>query len=468
MVRDYPQHKARKASRDARRNSQPIMNMFARAANPAAAAQAAPAAAVEEGTVDVEQEPIIETNDSAANGGGGGGGGGGDGDDDDGDGGNENNERSWQPHTLKLFEQMKKDIDKSVQMTGSGSTRHPLGKFPSKWKGVVSPSNDPLSFFEGTKICHLDFCHPNIFVWYPEAQWYQFYQNQHARPRCKWHGTHECVNNDGWMDYPRHAYCMGKEVAVWGRKYSCTKRKDEGKKPYRFRGIDRKVIEQSPDYPKMQYERNGFDFSHKSGMSNETLDLGRRCVIGGLSANGFQHVMLQTAKQQHLIQSVLFRSWAQTQEPNFIYTANDIQQLKREFPEFDSDEYQHDVPSVSYFISRLILRMESSDEYKTRRMQMIDGLHVSGDHSFKVVRCMWTRGRPFTAVYCLLNEYSQVVGWWMTTGTSMSELEEPLRKLRQRYNVHGYDGPESANTDRCCQERAMWNNFLGLRRVLTL
>ena len=91
--------------------------MFARAANPAAAAQAAPAAAVEEGTVDVEQEPIIETNDSAANGGGGG-----DGDDDDGDGGNENNERSWQPHTLKLFEQMKKDIDKSVQMTGSGST----------------------------------------------------------------------------------------------------------------------------------------------------------------------------------------------------------------------------------------------------------------------------------------------------------------------------------------------------------
>ena len=115
MVRDYPQHKARKASRDARRNSQPIMNMFARAANPAAAAQAAPAAAVEEGTVDVEQEPIIETNDSAANGGGGGGGGGG-------DGGNENNERSWHPHTLKLFEQMKKDIDKSVQMTGSGST----------------------------------------------------------------------------------------------------------------------------------------------------------------------------------------------------------------------------------------------------------------------------------------------------------------------------------------------------------
>ena len=215
--------------------------------------------------------------------------------------------------------------------------------------------------------------------------------------------------------------------------------------------------------PKMQYERNGFDFSHKSGISNETLELGRRCVvvIGGLSANGFQHVMLQTAKQHHLIQSVLFRSWAQTQEPNFIYTANDIQQLKREFPEFDSDEYQHGVPSVSYFISRLILRMESSDEYKKRRMQMIDGLHVSGDHSFKVVRCMWTRGRPFTAVYCLLNEYSQVVGWWMTTGTSMSELEEPLRKLRQRYNIHGYDGPESANTDRCCQVRAMWNNFLG-------
>jgi hypothetical protein len=91
MVRDYQQNKARKASRDARRNSQPIMNnVFARAANPAAAAaQAAPAAAAEEGTIaiDVEQEPIIETNDSTANDGGGG--------DVDGDDGNENNERSW-------------------------------------------------------------------------------------------------------------------------------------------------------------------------------------------------------------------------------------------------------------------------------------------------------------------------------------------------------------------------------------
>ena len=76
-------------------------------------------------------------------------GGDGGGGDVDGDDGNENNdnERSWQPHTLKLFEQMTKDIDKSVRMTGSGSTRRPLGKFPSKWKGLVSPSNDPLSFF---------------------------------------------------------------------------------------------------------------------------------------------------------------------------------------------------------------------------------------------------------------------------------------------------------------------------------
>ena len=70
----------------------------------------------------MEQEPIIETNDSAANDGGGGDGGGGD---VDGDDGNENNERSWQPHTLKLFEQIKKDIDKRVQMKGSGSTRRP-------------------------------------------------------------------------------------------------------------------------------------------------------------------------------------------------------------------------------------------------------------------------------------------------------------------------------------------------------
>ena len=68
--------------------------------------------------------------------------------------------------------------------------------------------------------------------------------------------------------------------------------------------------------------------------------------------------------------------------------------------------------------------MELDESYKQKRMQMMDGKHLSGDHSFKLTKCVLSDGsRPFTAMYCLMNEYGQVMAWWFTTGTSMKELE---------------------------------------------
>ncbi len=469
MARHYGKTEANKTAKSARKNSQNILSMWNRAAPAPAPARAAPvaaalAAAAADEMVDVEQGVVdIDPNENTNHG---------DGDDGGDDGNNGNideeeggggggNSSSWPTYTVNLCNQFKKDVDESVRMVGRDNNRRPMGCFPVELSGTFSPSDDPLTFFQKRKkkLDWYDYCYPQVRIWYPEAQWPMFYENQHYRPRCKWHNSHECCVNDGWMTYPRHAYGMGKKVAVLGRKYECVTRRDAGMECH-FRGIDAKVIEQSPDYVRLQWKRGGFDFSHRGGISNKALDMGRRCLIGGLSASGFQHVMLQDAKNDHLLQSALYRSWAQAQRNDLIYTAGDIQQLRRELPDYDSNESPNTAPSVPYLISRLILLMESSDEYKTRRMQMIDGLHISGDHSFKVMKCVCTRGKPFTAVYCLLNEFSQVVGWWMTTGTSMTELEEQFQKLRQRYEKHGFDGPEFATTDRCCQERAMWNNFL--------
>eukprot|EP00986_Skeletonema_menzelii_P003893 scaffold1261_cov155-Skeletonema_menzelii.AAC.3 len=462
MVRHYGKDKANKIAKTAKKNSQNIKDMFRRRSAEQAAPVAAAAAAAAEEANDVEHESMNEPIDDG--GGGGGGDGGGDdgaGEANDGDTDGGYGEQNWAPHVLQLSNHFKDRVSQSVQMSGRGQNRHPTGKFPADLSGVLAPSDDPLSFpaFAGKKISYLEFCYPNFFIWYPEAQWPMFYENQHYRPVCKWHGTHECCVNDGWMTNPRHAYCMGKEVAIIGRKYECTIRREEGKKCH-FRGIDKKVIEQSPDYVRLQWNRNGCDFSHCSGISNKTLELSVGCLIGGMSASAFQHVMLQNAKKGHLLQSALYRSWAQGQKSNLIYSSDDITQLKRQLPEYESKECQYNAPSVAYLISRQILRMESTDEDKKRRMQMIDGQHLSSDHSFKVMRFTCPRGKPFTAVFCLLNEFSQVVGWWMTTGTSLKELDEQFQMLRRRYEMHGFDGPESATTDRCCQERAMWNKFL--------
>lgn len=57
-------------------------------------------------------------------------------------------------------------------------------------------------------------------------------------------------------------------------------------------------------------------------------------------------------------------------------------------------------------------------------MQGINGKHLSGDHSFKLTKCDLSDGsKPFSAMYTLMNEYGEVVGWWFTTGTGMAELK---------------------------------------------
>ena len=94
-------------------------------------------------------------------------------------------------------------------------------------------------------------------------------------------------------------------------------------------------------------------------------------------------------------------------------------------------------------------------------MQMIDGKHLSGDHSFKMTKCIMSNGsKTFTAMYTLMNEYGQVVAFWFTTGTGMKELEECVKQLKFRYENFGFEGPYSFTTDRCCQERRYWNENL--------
>ena len=109
-----------------------------------------------------------------------------------------------------------------------------------------------------------DFCLPDLFVWFPEAQYPAMYPD--ARPVCKWHGTTECVQMDGWMRNPRHVYESHRVIALIGKRYNCTMRQREGVNPFGFRGIDRLAIEKSNDYVQMQWARNGFDVSHHAAI----------------------------------------------------------------------------------------------------------------------------------------------------------------------------------------------------------
>eukprot|EP00956_Cyclotella_meneghiniana_P000822 scaffold931_cov57-Cyclotella_meneghiniana.AAC.3 len=234
-----------------------------------------------------------------------------------------------------------------------------------------------------------------------------------ARPLCKWCRSVDCVSRDGWMQSPRRAHSRTRNVALLGRKYKCTVRRDAKLRPYRFRSIDTQVIEQSHDYVQMVWRMEGFDCSHKSAISLPLLRDLRSTVVQGLSINGFRHTILQQQREHHLMVSIQWRSYIHhvRKYPRIGFTESMI----KDFPDFDSDEYDQTLPSVSWLIRRVVLMMESDNEYKKRRMQMIDGRHLSGDHSFKLTKCVMSGGcKAFCAIYCVLNEYSQVVAWWFT------------------------------------------------------
>jgi hypothetical protein len=48
------------------------------------------------------------------------------------------------------FDQVKKEIDRAVNLVGRGRTAKFLGTFPEKYLQLIDPSNDPESYFHNT------------------------------------------------------------------------------------------------------------------------------------------------------------------------------------------------------------------------------------------------------------------------------------------------------------------------------
>ena len=128
----------------------------------------------------------------------------------------------WPPHALKWFQTVKDEIVQSLKYTGKGIRYGRFqGTVPDKYKGITSPSDDPVLFFpQGHVLSVEDFCLPDLYVWWPEAKYHMFYPD--ARTCCRWHKTTECVAHDGWMDEPRHGHTTERMTGILGRRYYCS------------------------------------------------------------------------------------------------------------------------------------------------------------------------------------------------------------------------------------------------------
>lgn len=169
----------------------------------------------------------------------------------------------------------------------------------------------------------------------------------------------------------------------------------------------------------------------------------RSCLANGSGASGFHKTVTENYTRCHAKKAMMWRGHVQNMSV-------------RQAPFYDLNDprAETELPSLAYLLEVTVLAMETRHPYYIRKMQMILGRFLSGDHSHKVAKVVLIQGnRVFHGVYTLMNEFGQILGFWFTSGTNLEEVEEALRGVARRYKQHGHDGPEAFTTDRCCQER---------------
>ena len=106
----------------------------------------------------------------------------------------------------------------------------------------------------------------------------------------------------------------------------------------------------------------------------------------------------------------------------------DRRAIQADFVDFKLFKYGGKLPSLLYLLEWMILWIESRIDYHTKRQQLVDGMAISANHSFKVAKMILLNGmKVYDAMYIMMNEYGQVMGWWFTFRTSLDEVDEHLR-----------------------------------------
>lgn len=103
-----------------------------------------------------------------------------------------------------------------------------------------------------------------------------------------------------------------------------------------------------------------------------------------------------------------------------------------DFGEFnDRNGWWGTVPSVNFLMNLNKLHLKESTDLKTRYIASLTGSVLCGDHTFKVAKVPHANfERVFEAMFAILNEFGQVIGYWMVCSKSLTEIEPELMKVR--------------------------------------
>ncbi|KAI3650243.1 hypothetical protein MP228_004907 [Amoeboaphelidium protococcarum] len=263
------------------------------------------------------------------------------------------------------------------------------------------------------------------------------------------------VTHAGWSSVgPRKVVGLGQSYYVMYKRYKCSLCNKE------FRGLDDRITQYLPAHIAAQLPCVLLD--------NSILDKGLvmfldRQIMKGMSFEGVVDLlneMFHTDYQQkHLAYTsaaVYMRkktsSAVRFQNPGLIEPFGDFDDLS---------QYNGVIPS-SKALKKFYLKSQS-DQYDLKNAQIVatTGNVLSGDHTFKAAKVPISKSQQiFEGLYSLVNEFGQVIGYWLVAGKSLKDLKAEFSDLRARYEMKGEAGPSAFYTDLCCTERETLQQYL--------
>ena len=285
-----------------------------------------------------------------------------------------------------------------------------------------------------------------IVVWIPNVVWNRFLKYMPC-PTCGDVGRR--VTQDGWAA-PRFVVGIDRAYFLLGKKYICRNCADARRK-CRFRSYNPDAVAHLPTW--MQWQMPAY-VGRKTAISHVLLDLLCRQPCNGQSFRDFANMVRELNVKNYWRLSGIYYSFAVADRLNptiegaawYLHSEN---AKVAEFSAFrDPERYMGRAVSVGFLIKHYMRYAFSRWNFVRKSIQRVGGKYLRGDHSFKLVKKMVVEGeRPFVAIYSVMNEYSEIVGYWFCRTKSQKELTSALSHIEARYKKFGYKRIELWFTD---------------------
>lgn len=100
----------------------------------------------------------------------------------------------------------------------------------------------------------------------------------------------------------------------------------------------------------------------------------------------------------------------------------------------DQNGWNGFIPTTDFLMKWQIANLKASYETKTAWIRSLRGDILSGDHTFKVAKVPCSNyERVFEAMFSVMNEKGQIIGYWMTCSKSLREIRPELEKVNCNY-----------------------------------